>query len=223
MRFYHAVAVTLLWCGTTAFAQYTNKSSVLDGSGTRATGGSITNLSAAGQPGGIAVSSGGNYVNQAGFLQTFFLKPAMDHDGDGLADEADMDNDNDGLADEAENSGSSFSPATATDPNVPDSDGDRMTDWQEAMAGTDPRDSNALLRITSIASDAGGRYVSWVARSNKSYRVLRSDDGTSPPTNTIAMVTANGFASPPWYVTTNSTTDAVAPTNSSIYAIRPLP
>lgn len=74
-------------------AQFTNRSSVLDGSGTIASGGVFTNLSAAGQPGGIAVSSGGSFVNQAGFLNTFFLKPGLDTDRDGIADEADLDND----------------------------------------------------------------------------------------------------------------------------------
>ena len=124
-----AVSV-LLWTalGTPVAMGYTNTSSVLDGSGTMSSGGSFTNISAAGQPGGISVSSGGTYVNQAGFLNTFSIKPGLDTDGDGVADELDQDNDNDKLADTAEVAGSGFSPTAPTLVNIADTDGDGVMD-----------------------------------------------------------------------------------------------
>lgn len=207
----------------TGFAQYTNKSSVLDGSGATSSGGGYTNISAAGQPGGITTSSGGGYVNQAGFLNTFALKPALDTDGDGLADELDQDNDNDGLADAAEIEGAGFNPATATLVNLADTDGDGQLDGWEAVAGTDPTDANAILEITTITNVGGSRAVAWVARSNKTYRLLRSDDGLLPPTNVVATVTPTAFAAAPWYVLTNLTADAGAASNRVFYAVQPLP
>ena len=101
----------LFACGTSA-------------SGTRAAGGGYTNLSAAGQPGGIAVAMAGTLplntgtiVNQAGFLSMFSLRPNL-LSVHGVPVEVDPDNDGDGLSDVAELTGSAFNPATSPDPNL---------------------------------------------------------------------------------------------------------
>ena len=204
-----------------AFAQFTNKSSVLDGSGTISTGGTYTNISAAGQPGGIAVSSQGTYVNQAGFLQTFFINGSLDTDGDGLADEADLDNDSDGLADSTEISGGSFSPGTVTEVNIADTDGDGLNDGSEATAGTDPTDENAVLEIVSITNTAGGRNVSWVARGNnqRTYRLRATDNSyTTPDTSDIVYSNTVAGGSAPWYVVTNTITVASS-TNAEFFVV----
>lgn len=208
-------------CALCAWAQYNQPSSVLDGSGTRAAGSTFTNLSAAGQPGGIIVSSGGSYVNHAGFLNTFFLRPGLDTDGDGLANEADLDNDADGLADTTEIAGGSFNPVTATDVNLADSDGDGTGDGQEAVAGTDPRDLNAQLELVEISRGSSTRVV-WIARSNKTYRVLSATEPGRPLTNLVAEVLVNGSANPPWYVVTGAVPDVSADLTRS-YAVEVLP
>ena len=110
-----------------------------------------------------------------------------------------------------------------TDPRNSDTDGDGQLDGWEAVAGTDPTDANAILEITTITNVGGSRAVAWVARSNKTYRLLRSDDGLLPPTNVVATVTPTAFAVAPWYVLTNLTADAGAPSNRVFYAVQPLP
>ena len=221
MKTSHVIVAGLLASCVAVRAQYTNKSSVLDGSGTLATGGSYTNISAAGQPGGIAVSSGGSYVNQAGFLNTFFLRPALDVDGDGLANEADLDNDNDGLADTAEIGGLAFSPATTTGVNVADTDGDGMSDGQESTAGTDPTNPAALLEMVRIGTGAVVQ-VGWRARSNKTYAVRYAASPLQPVTNLLGLATATGFADPPWYVLTNAVSDPASATGR-VYAVEAIP
>ena len=217
---YGLLMLALTWASSPA--QRTNTSSVLDSSGTRSTGGSFTNISAAGQPGGIAESAGGGLIHQAGFLHTFFLRPDLDTDGDGIANEADPDNDNDGLTDSTEIGGDAFDPATATMVNQLDTDEDGMSDGQEAIAGSDPTDVGAHLYITSIVNTNGTREVAWFARSNKTYRVLASDYGYTLPTNELITVTASGFATAPWYSLTNTVFDGTT-TNARFYAVEVLP
>ncbi len=221
MKLIRAVSGMIFMGAISTPADYTNTSSVLDGSGTRSTNSTYTHLSAAGQPGGIAASSGGGYRNQAGFLNTFFLQPGLDTDGDGLADEADGDNDNDQLADDTEIGGGGFSPATPTDPNAADSDDDGAPDGAESVAGTDPTDAGALLEIVRIAKGSTAD-VSWRARSNKTYRILYATTPAQPVTNELATVIASGAAVPPWYALTNTVTDAGSAT-SRVYAVEVQP
>ena len=204
-------------------AQFTNKSSVLDGSGTTSSGGSFTNISAAGQPGGIAVSSSGGIVNQAGFLNTFSIKPGLDTDGDGIVDELDQDNDNDGLADINEINGVGFNPSTATLVNVADTDGDGVPDGWEAVAGTDPTDINALLELIAVSNTISGQGVAWLARGNnqKTY-VVRARESLLSGANTVIFsnVVAGGIG--PWFAVTNTLVD-VSTTNVEFYAVEVLP
>ncbi len=210
MKTISAIAILVLSCSTAAFAQYTNKSSVLDGSGTRASGGSYTNLSAAGQPGGIAVASGGSYVNQAGFLNTFCLKPGQ-LGVHGIPVEIDPDNDGDNLTDMQEITGSAFSPATPTDPNNPSSGNTGMSDLQASIAGVNPYDSNATLRIVAVTNASGQTYVAWRAHGNneRTY-VVYSTTNAMQQYATVVFSNKVAGGSYPWYVTTNAVPDSPA-------------
>ena len=216
------LAFTVLWlaAGTAALAQYTNKSDVLDGSGTISSGGGYTNISASGQPGGISETmagtlplDAGTIVNQAGFLNTFCLRPNL-LSVHGLPVETDPDNDGDALSDLAELTGSAYNPATCTDPNNPDSDADGSPDGAEALAGTNPNDVNSALRITSLTVTNGQRYVAWLARGNhaRAYCVLASPDVGQPFSFVIFSNTVAGGVAP-WYAVTNAIADAAATSN----------
>lgn len=210
----------LVLAAAPALAQ-SNVSSVLDGMGTRSSGGSYSAVSAGAQPGGISVSSAGDMVNYAGFLNTFSMKPGLDTDNDGLHDEVDADNDNDALTDLAEVEGTSFSPQTASAVNVADTDGDGHTDGEESVAGTDPTDSAAGLRILSIQRENGTNRVAWLARSGKDYHVLRSGDADALQASVVSTNTEVGGVGA-WLVRTNSFEDT-AGSDDLKYAVEALP
>jgi hypothetical protein len=58
----------------------------------------------------------------------------------------------------------------------PDTDGDGATDAEEALAGTDPRDPQSVLKITAIKVDSSGLTVSWASVPGKTYVVAFKDD-----------------------------------------------
>lgn len=221
----HAWVFALVACVavSSAHAQFTNSSTVLDGSGTVSSGGGYTNISAAGQPGGIAESSGGGYVNQAGFLNTFVLKPGLDTDGDGLANELDQDNDNDQLGDAAEIAGAGFSPTSPTLVNVADTDGDGMADGFESVSGTDPNDLNAHLRFVAISNSASGRDVAWLARGNseRTY-VVRTAPAPGLPLSTVIFSNTLAGGAAPWFAITTTLVHASA-SNTQFYAVEVRP
>ncbi len=73
------------------------------------------------------------------------------------------------------------------DPHA-DADGSGMTNWEEFLAGTDPHDSNSVLRIESIKQTAQNQIaIRWNSRQTDTvpmryYRILKADDphSTSP-------------------------------------------
>jgi hypothetical protein len=64
-----------------------------------------------------------------------------------------------------------------SDVSYVDSDGDRMGDLQEQLAGTNPNDPGSVLIITSITEDMLGRYViRFQSVAGKNYEVQYSND-----------------------------------------------
>lgn len=209
-----------------ANAQLSQVASVLNGFGGRATGGTYTQIAAGAQPGGIGVSYEGgsaNYaggmINRAGFLNTFVLRPDIDTNGNGLADELDPDNDADGLWDHWEISGEKFLPNTPTHPNLIDSDGNGTSDFDEMIAGTNPNDPASAFVIVNIEADPGTQEITWQARgNNERIYVVRAIDESyddTPATVIWSNTVAGGNA--PWYDTDATVTDVSG--NSRFYAI----
>ncbi len=217
-------AAIILLIASIAQAQYRNLSSVHDGSGvmsanTVTLGGTpYYHVSAAGQPGGIFTNAGGAWVNYAGFLQAVDIKrPNLDTDGDGIINEISTDNDGDRLTDLEEIEGNQFSPASLTDVNNRDTDGDNVPDGDESIAGTNPTNEDSFLQIVSIRQNGQDKIVQWTARGGKNYRVLADNASYDVPSNALGGATASG-GSPPWYETMASYTNAMA-TSNRYYAI----
>lgn len=214
-----------------ALADFRNLASVQDGCGGMSTntvvlaGTAYTNVSAAGQPGGVCTSTNGGWINYAGFLQAVDIKrPGLDSDGDGVIDELSLDNDSDSLTDVAEIGGTAFNPWTITDVNRADSDGDGMRDGQEADAGSNPTNRNSMLAIVSIATVSSNNLITWHARADgvKKYVVMASDRPSyANPTRALATNTYSAGAAP-WYEADVSYTDCGA-TSNRYYFIRAIP
>jgi hypothetical protein len=137
----------------------------------------------------------------------------------------DGDNDNDTLGDRLELGGRAFDPATVTDINLADTDGDGMSDDGEKVAGTDPTEATALLRITGVTRTADARIaLEWTARADnaKRYRILVSDGPgfTAPATPVGTNQFAGGAA--PWFATAVAVTND-GPASNRYYTVQALP
>jgi len=80
----------------------------------------------------------------------------------------------DGLPDDWQTRYFGTKPADWDGPNV-DSDGDGATNWQEFLAGTDPRDPNSVLKM-NMTSSAQGRRLSWTTVAGGVYQVQVTAD-----------------------------------------------
>ena len=214
-----AVSALVLSCATFSYSQdYRQLSTVHDGSGAMSSGGTYTNWSAGGQPGGIFASSNGALVNYAGFLQAVDIKKPNQTDIYGNPYELTTDNDADGLTDISEVQGTNFSPVTATQVNNPDSDGDGASDLAEVIAETDPTDESINLQILDVHSVGGNQEVTYMAREDKTYLIRASDGSYQQPAAELGTQEETSGGSGDWLVRTNIYTD-VGSTNQRSYAI----
>jgi hypothetical protein len=71
-----------------------------------------------------------------------------------------------------------------------DSDNDGMSDYQEMIAGTDPYNSNSVLRISALAD--GNQLIVWDGVSNINYQVLATTNLNYPMAPISPVVPGNG-------------------------------
>ena len=115
---------------------------------------------------------------------------------------APLDSDSNGLPDDWE---LAYFGVVGVDPNG-DADGDRMSNRNEYIAGTHPRDPLSALEIMDSGPDPqGGFLLKWSSVPNQLYKVLRSEDlfsdftematriPSTPPVNTYHDAGATGL------------------------------
>ncbi len=99
------------------------------------------------------------------------------------------DSDSDGLSDQFELA-NDLDPANPADANL-DRDGDGLTNGEEYLAGTDPRDSASFLRIDGPGWSGDGMVtVSFLAISNRTYAVESRDSLSQAAWRSVGQVTA---------------------------------
>jgi hypothetical protein len=95
---------------------------------------------------------------------------------------------------------------------VRDSDLDGSSDWQEGIAGTDPRSPSSRLDARVGTSGASSQVVQWPSASNRTYTIYRSVDSVT----NFVQCAADVAATPP----NNSYTDTVTGLSRVFYRIR---
>jgi M6 family metalloprotease-like protein len=70
-----------------------------------------------------------------------------------------------------------------------DDDHDGVPNWEEALAGTDPKDPTSYLRVTRVEPGQGGAgiWLEWTSATNRTYRVVRTSSLTAGFTIPVAI------------------------------------
>ena len=61
-----------------------------------------------------------------------------------------------------------------------DPDGDGLTNWQEFLAGTDPKDANPVLQITAVRQTADGLELKWKSMAGQTYKIAMATSVAGP-------------------------------------------
>jgi len=133
----------------------------------------------------------------AGFAVDMGVYESVDSDGDGLPD-----------IDETGVYG--------TDPGNPDTDGDRMLDGAEVIAGTSPTVAGDVFRVAeSVLPAGGGLVISWQSYSGRLYTLLKTRDLVLLPWTEVS-----GFVDVPGTGSVMSWTNSVLTDTRDFYKVR---
>lgn len=187
-----------------AVAVLREDSSVCSSSGVWCSNGTFRTVTCIAQPGTCAVSEDGRFTHYAGFLGGAFIDLSKTNSL-GVPLEADPDNDDDSLADWDEVSGSAFGGFASSDPNISDTDGDGMSDADEAAGMYNPNDADSLLKILSMERNGGVVTVTWLGKGGGTVNALVSGKELSADsiTNIVERRPYLLSGPHPWYTATN--------------------
>lgn len=115
--------------------------------------------------------------------------PILDSDGDGLSDQEELTG--------VDNPLTPINPnGHITNPNNADSDGDGVPDGEEAVAGTDPNDSDSKFELVNVTTESeAGPVIRWSSVSGRTYNLWSTTDLLVP--NSWSRVAENLTATPP--------------------------
>lgn len=213
-------AVAALACACIGTAAPSLLPAAFNAGGGSQTGSVVRCISSVGQPVGGGFLSSASHLARSGMLFSPLLDPSRDADANGVPDEDSPDDDSDGLADLVEILGTSFSPATATDSLRRDTDGDGISDRNESVAGTDPLDPTALLRILAVGGTPAGLRLEWSARGGRTYDLIGATNVAGLSAGGASQTVTAGTGTGTWQVTRASATNAW-PAGTQFITIRP--
>jgi hypothetical protein len=86
-----------------------------------------------------------------------------------------------------------------------DSDGDRLNNWQEWLAGTVPTDASSALRLLNPSNDVSGVTVTWQSVTNRTYLLERATNLGGAPSFSLLTSNLVGQAGTTSFTDTNAT------------------
>ncbi len=124
---------------------------------------------------GLAVSAVNNsQLNTATFDSVLMRSKGLaDTDGDGMPDGYELAN--------------NFNPNSAAD-GTQDADGDFVTNFQEYLSGTNPRDASSVLRITRLLRQGNDLVLSFLSATGKIYAIERAMNLPSASWQTLTNI-----------------------------------
>ena len=161
------------------------------------------------------------FTNAAGFAQAIagwfydgqFVQVKFNHGGGATRIDFAPDSTGDGISDSWRLFHFSTTATNASSCATCDADGDRSTNRQEYLAGTNPDDANSVLRVIQL--DQGGRLMIWSSVAGRNYQVYSTSNLASNFAAISGVIPSAGA--------TTGFTDNTAIVDQRFYRVRLLP